>query len=112
MAPLSQNLRERLVRGIEGGNQHGAGEQDRPDVAVHRRRWRIWQRFMDPASFVFLDERLIGPAPHGHRKTPTFLAGLRSTGIITRARLLHDRRAVRRLYRAVPRAPSLPATPW
>src|SRR3954447_26658210 len=33
-----------------------AAEQDRPDVARHRRRWRIWQRYMDAASFVFLDE--------------------------------------------------------
>ena len=21
-----------------------------------RRRWRVWQRYMDPARFVFLDE--------------------------------------------------------
>jgi transposase len=77
-----------------------AAEQDRPDVAVQRRRWRIWQRFMDPASFVFLDEtgattnmvrrygwgpkgeRLVDAAPHGHWKTTTFLAGLRSTGVV------------------------------
>src|SRR5215218_1750293 len=25
----------------------GAAEQDRPDVAHERRRWRVWQRFMD-----------------------------------------------------------------
>jgi transposase len=55
---------------------------------------------MDPAAFVFLDEtgastnmarrygwgprseRLIDAAPHGHWKTTTFLAGLRSTGIV------------------------------
>lgn len=55
---------------------------------------------MDPASFVFLDEtgattnmirrygwgpkgeRLGDAAPQGHWKTTTFLAGLRSTGII------------------------------
>ena len=55
---------------------------------------------MDPASFVFLDEtgaatnmvrryswgpkgeRLMDAAPHGHWKTTTFLAGLRSTGIV------------------------------
>ena len=55
---------------------------------------------MDPAAFVFLDEtgaatnmarrygwsprgeRLVDAAPHGHWKTTTFLAGLRSTGII------------------------------
>jgi hypothetical protein len=55
---------------------------------------------MDPASFVFLDEtsaatnmvrrhgwgpkgeRLVDATPHGHWKTTTFVAGLRSTGII------------------------------
>ena len=55
---------------------------------------------MDPASFVFLDEtgastnmirrygwaprgeRLVDAAPYGHWRTTTFIAGLRSTGII------------------------------
>lgn len=55
---------------------------------------------MDAASFVFLDEtgattnmvrrygwgpkgeRLVDAAPHGHWRTTTFIAGLRSTGII------------------------------
>jgi transposase len=55
---------------------------------------------MDPATFVFLDEtgaatnmarrygwgprgeRLVDATPHGHRRTTTFVAGLRSTGII------------------------------
>lgn len=55
---------------------------------------------MDPVAFVFLDEtgattnmarrygwgprneRLVDAAPHGHWKTTTFLAGLRSTGIV------------------------------
>lgn len=55
---------------------------------------------MDPASFVFLDEtgattnmvrrygwgrrgeRLVDAAPYGHWRTTTFVAGLRSTGII------------------------------
>jgi transposase len=55
---------------------------------------------MDSASFVFLDEtsaatnmarrygwgprseRLVDAAPHGHWRTTTFVAGLRSTGII------------------------------
>ena len=77
-----------------------AAEQDWPDVAAHRRRWRVWQPYMDPHAFVFLDEtgattnmarryawsprgqRLVDAAPHGHWKTTTFLAGLRSTGII------------------------------
>jgi transposase len=77
-----------------------AAEQDRPDVAHHRQQWRVWQRYMDPASFVFLDEtgastnmvrrygwgpkgeRLVDAAPHGHWRTTTFIAGLRATGII------------------------------
>lgn len=69
-------------------------------MADHRQRWRVWQRFMDPAAFVFLDEtgattnmarrygwstrgeRLVDAAPFGHWRTTTFIAGLRSTGII------------------------------
>ena len=31
-----------------------AAEQERPDVAEHRRFWRVWQRYMDAASFVFI----------------------------------------------------------
>ena len=76
-----------------------AAEQDRPDVAKERRRWRIWQRYMDASRFVFLDEtgtatnmtrrygrcprgeRLVDAAPHGHWKTTTFVAGLRSHGL-------------------------------
>jgi transposase len=55
---------------------------------------------MDPARFVFLDEtgaatnmvrrygwgprseRLVDAAPHGHWRTTTFVAGLRSTGLV------------------------------
>jgi transposase len=77
-----------------------AAEQDRPDVAAKRRRWRSWQRFMDASRFVFLDEtatatnmtrrygrspseqRLVAAVPHGHWRTTTFLAGLRQTGIV------------------------------
>jgi transposase-like protein len=77
-----------------------AAEQDRPDVAVKRRRWRSWQRFKDPARFVFLDEtgtatnmarrygrspcgaRLVVAVPHGHWHTTTFVAGLRQSGIV------------------------------
>ena len=81
-----------------------AAEQDRPDVARHRARWRVWQRFMDGERFVFLDEtgaatnmtrlrgwgprgeRLVDAAPHGHWRTTTFLAGLKGK---------RDRRALR-----------------
>nr|WP_184522116.1 IS630 family transposase [Roseomonas pecuniae] len=77
-----------------------ASEQDRPDVAADRRHWRVWQRYMDPERFVFLDEtgaatnmvrrygwgprceRLVDAAPHGHWRTTTFIAGLRSTGLV------------------------------
>jgi len=77
-----------------------AAEQDRPDVARKRRRWRGWQAFTDPARFVFLDEtatttamarrygrsplgaRLVAAVPQGHWKTTTFIAGLRQTGVI------------------------------
>ena len=69
-------------------------------MAAHRKRWRVWQRFMDASRFVFLDEtgaatnmtrlygwaargeRLVDAAPWGHWKTTTLVAGLRSTGII------------------------------
>ncbi|WP_408906299.1 IS630 family transposase [Muricoccus nepalensis] len=77
-----------------------AAEQDRPDVAAHRHHWRVWQRYMDPERFVFLDEtgaatnmirrygwgprgeRLVDTTPHGHWRTTTFIAGLRSTGLV------------------------------
>ena len=69
-------------------------------MADRRRHWRVWQRHMDPARFVFLDEtgasttmvrrygwgpkgeRLADAAPHGHWRTTTFVAGLRSTGFV------------------------------
>src|SRR5215472_4476564 len=72
-----------------------AVEQKRAEVARARRRWAREQGMLDPARLVFIDEtctstamvrlrgrsprskRLIGYAPHGHRKTVTFVAGLR-----------------------------------
>jgi transposase len=69
-------------------------------VARHRRRWRVWQRYMDADRFVFVDEtsattamarlsgwgpkgeRLVEKAPAGHWKTTTFVAGLRASGIM------------------------------
>ncbi len=77
-----------------------AAEQQRPDVAVRRRRWRAFQPFIDPTRLVFLDEtgtatnmtrrygrsplgkRLIAAVPHGHWKTTTFVAGLRQAGVV------------------------------
>ena len=56
-------------------------------MAHDRRRWRVWQRYMDPERFVFLDEtsattnmtrrygwgprseRLVDASPWGHWKT-------------------------------------------
>ena len=69
-------------------------------MAEHRRLWRVWQRLMGPERFVFIDEtgastnmvrrygwarrseRLVTAAPHGHWRTTTFVAGLRSTGLV------------------------------
>jgi transposase len=76
-----------------------AEEQRRADVARARRRWQREQGMLDPAKLVFIDEtctstdmvrqrgrsprgeRLIGYAPEGHRKTITFVAGLRQNGM-------------------------------
>ena len=72
-----------------------ASEQDRPDVARRRERWRARQQQIAPARLVFIDETwaktnmapLRGWAPRGRRlkakvpqrrwKTLTFLAALR-----------------------------------
>ncbi|WP_458098527.1 transposase [Roseomonas sp. WA12] len=69
-------------------------------MAERRRHWRVWQRYMDPKRFVFLDEtgaannmirrygwrrrreRLVDAVSHGHWRTTTFIAGLRSTGLV------------------------------
>ena len=69
-------------------------------MAAHRRAWRLWQRHTNLERLVFLDEtgaatnmvrrygwsprgeRLITATPHGHWHTTTFVAGLRSTGLI------------------------------
>lgn len=77
-----------------------ADEQNRPDVAVARQRWKANQHLLDPERLVFLDEtwaktnmvrshgrcrkgqRLAGSAPFGHWLTSTFVAGLRHDGII------------------------------
>jgi transposase len=76
-----------------------AAEQDRPDVATAREAWADNQSKLDPDRLVFIDEtgtstnmarlrgraprgeRLIGKVPHGHWKTTTFVAGLRSTAL-------------------------------
>jgi DDE superfamily endonuclease len=76
-------------------------------MARDRRRFRVWQRYMDPARFVFIDEtgastnmirrygrcprgeRLVDATPWGHWRTTTFVAGLRESGIV--APLVLDR---------------------
>lgn len=76
-----------------------AGEQNRPDVARARQRWREGQASLDPQKLIFIDEtgcatnmirlrgralrgrRLRGSAPHGHWKITTFTAGLRTSGL-------------------------------
>jgi transposase len=93
-----------------------AAEQDRPGVAGKRRLWRVWQRFMDPARFVFVDEtgtatnmarrygrspsgeRLVAAVPHGHWRTTTFIAGLRQSGVV--APLVLDGPLTGRAFRA------------
>jgi transposase len=70
-------------------------EQDRPDVARKRRRWKALQDRIDPRRLVFIDEtwiktnmaplrgwgprgqRLPAKVPHGHWQTLTFIAALR-----------------------------------
>ena len=76
-----------------------ASEQHRPDVAEKRAQWRRSQADWNPEHLVFIDEtwtktnmtrqrgrapkgsRLIAQVPHGHWKTTTFLAALRSFGL-------------------------------
>lgn len=77
-----------------------AAEQDRPDVKEKRRVWRERMPGLDPEKLVFIDEtgantkmtrrygrapvgqRVVGRVPHGHWKTTTFVAALRSDGLV------------------------------
>ncbi|HEY5065434.1 MAG TPA: IS630 family transposase [Xanthobacteraceae bacterium] len=72
-----------------------ATEQDRPDVARRRERWKAYQGRLDPARLIFIDEtwaktnmtrlrgwaprgrKLVAKVPQGHWRTLTFLAALR-----------------------------------
>jgi transposase len=74
-------------------------EQNRPDVARKRRRWKAHQHRIAPQRLVFIDEtwvktnmaplrgwaprgqRLVADVPHGHWKTLTFIAALRADRI-------------------------------
>ena len=77
-----------------------ASEQDRADVARRRRQWKKHQNKIAAGRLIFIDEtwaktnmtrlhgrcakgkRLVAKVPHGHRKTLTFVAGLRCDGMI------------------------------
>jgi transposase len=83
------------MKGRRSNKSLHASEQDRPDVARRRVRWRRHQGKLDPTRLVFIDEtwaktnmtrthgramkgaRLVAKAPHGHWRTLTFLAALR-----------------------------------
>jgi transposase len=85
--------------GITFRKNSDAEEQKRGECARTRRRRQREQGMFDPAHFVFIDEtststdivrryargprgaRVIGYAPGGHRKTMTFIAGLRQRGM-------------------------------
>jgi len=80
---------------VKKKSQHAA-EQDRPDVAAARETWQTHQPELNPVQLVFIDEtgastnmarrygrcprgqRLVAAVPHGHWKTTTFIAALRS----------------------------------
>jgi putative transposase len=89
-----------MPRGSASKKTALAGEQERPDIARKRARWKARQGSIDPTRLVFLDEtwaktnmaplrgwaargqRLIGRAPFGHWNTMTFVGALRHDGII------------------------------
>jgi transposase len=93
-----------------------ATEQDRPDILNRRLTWFDGQLDLDPARLVFIDEtwastamarargraaageRLRAGVPYGHWKTTTFVAGLRTTGMI--APLVLDGPINRRAFEA------------
>jgi len=77
-----------------------AAEQERPDVAEARARWKSAQATFDPAKLLFIDEtgastrmsrlygrakrgrRVVGRVPWGHWKTVTFVAALRQDRLV------------------------------
>jgi transposase len=77
-----------------------ASEQDRADIARRREQWKARQDRIAAGRLVFIDEtwaktnmtrlrgrcprgeRLVAKVPHGHWKTLTFVAGLRSGGMV------------------------------
>ena len=95
--PASYGAVWRLLKaeGITVKKSLFAAEQDRPDVARRRARWKKYQGRLDPHRLVFIDEtwaktnmtrqrgrcqrgkRLVAKVPHGRWRTLTFLAALR-----------------------------------
>jgi transposase len=89
-----------MPRGSASKKTALASEQERPDIARKRARWKARQGSIDPHRLVFIDEtwaktnmaplrgwaargrRLIGRAPFGHWNTMTFVAALRHDGIV------------------------------
>jgi transposase len=89
-----------MPRGSASKKTALASEQERPDIARKRARWKARQGGIDPCRLVFIDEtwaktnmaplrgwgprgkRLIGRAPFGHWNTMTFVAALRHDGIV------------------------------
>lgn len=85
-----------------------ASEQDRLDVASHRRNYAIARRFVERDQLVFLDEsgaktnmtRLYGRAmngercvdktPHGHWQTMTMISAIRDEGVLEEASVVLD----------------------
>lgn len=77
-----------------------AAEQQRPDILSRREAWFEGQLDLDPEHLVFVDEswastnmarrygrcsrgeRLRMAVPHGHWKTTTLIAGMRSSGVV------------------------------
>jgi transposase len=77
-----------------------AAEQDRPDILKRRWQWFESQPDLDPEHLIFIDEtwastkmartygraprgeRLRAAIPYGHWKTTTFVAGLRTSGMV------------------------------
>jgi transposase len=89
-----------MARGSASKKTALASEQERPDIARKRARWKARQGNIDLRRLVFIDEtwaktnmaplrgwaakgqRLIGHAPFGHWNTMTFIAALRHDGIV------------------------------
>lgn len=101
-----------------------AAEQDRPDVAEARARWRVWSLGIDPGKLVFIDEtwattnmtrlrgrglrgqRVVGKVPHGHWKTTTLLAAIDQVGV--RCSMVLDGAVNREAFEAFVRTILLP----